>query len=80
MFEHLKKIHESSTMFDPEFDLDDMKLKIILKVEFYRQNSIVNDSNATFDFIIEKMNQVPCPIWEHFSGNLRLLILRIAYP
>ena len=73
MAEHLKNIHESSTMFDPEFDLDDMKLKIILKVEFYRQNSIVNDSNATFDFIIEKMNQVPCPIWEHFSGKLNYL-------
>ena len=73
MAEHIKKIHEGSTMFDPEFDPDEMKLKIILKVEFYRQNSIVNDSSATFDFIIEKMNQVPCPIWEHFSGDLNCI-------
>ena len=70
MLEHSQKIHESSTMFDPEFDPDDMKLKIILKVEFYKQNSIKNDSNATFDFIIEKMNHVLCPIWEHLSGKL----------
>ena len=60
-------------MFDPEFDPDEMKLKIILKVEFYRQNSILNDSSATFDFIIEKMNQVSCPIWEHFSGDFNCI-------
>lgn len=59
-------------MFHREFDLDDTKLKIILRSEFQRQNSILNDSNATFDFIIEKMNQVLCPIWEHLSGKLNL--------
>ena len=72
--EHSQKIHESSTIFDP----DELKLKIILKMEFHTQHTlrrlawsnsgIVNDSNTTFDFIIEKMNQVSCPIWEHLSG------------
>ena len=77
--EHSEKIHESSTIFDP----DELKLKIIFKVEFHTQHTlrrlawsnsgIVNDSNTTFDFIIEKMNQVSCPIWAHLV-NLTLQI------
>ena len=77
--EHSEKIHESSTIFDP----DELKLKIIFKVVFHTQHTlrrlawsnsgIVNDSNTTFDFIIEKMNQVSCPIWAHLV-NLTLQI------
>ena len=51
----------------------DVQSKKILMEECYKRRDMGHmdeDLNTIFDFIIGKMNQIPCLIWEHRSSKI----------
>ena len=64
----------------------DVQLKKILTEECYKRRDMghmAEDLNLTFNFVIEKMNQIPCPIWEHRASMIHsynLILTQIFKP